>query len=316
MPQVSVIVPVYKVEPYLRECIDSILNQTFKDFELILVDDGSPDNCPAICDEYIEKDNRVIVIHKENGGLSSARNAGLEYAFANSNSEYISFIDSDDYVDFDYLKELATTIGNADLSACYFLRFYESNFHITLFESKLITDNIGYWDIPESHAGIRDVAYCKLYRKELFNLRFEVGALYEDGLIMYKIINRCQSISFLPKCLYFYRVRNDSIMGSSDLKDRDNEIEGLLRQIDKTEFYMNSSTELFLSNYKVCLSTLVRLYYHYPFKSRKSFVKLKNIYKHYCKNNLRKSTLGEKILFKVPFLYCLFYRLRKCFISS
>ena len=116
---IAVIVPVYKVEPYLRECVDSILNQTFKDFELILVDDGSPDNCPAICDEYAKKDNRVIVIHKENGGLSSARNAGLDYVFAHSNSEYISFVDSDDYVDNEMLNGIINLFKN-DVDAIKF----------------------------------------------------------------------------------------------------------------------------------------------------------------------------------------------------
>lgn len=102
MPEISVIVPVYKVETYLRRCIDSILAQTFTDFELILVDDGSPDGCPAICDKYAEKDARVRVIHKENGGVSSARNAGLDIAVG----EWIAFVDSDDYVLEDYLKDL------------------------------------------------------------------------------------------------------------------------------------------------------------------------------------------------------------------
>ena len=94
MKPVSIIVPVYKVEPYLRRCVDSILDQTFTDFELILVDDGSPDNCPAICDEYAEQDDRVKVVHKANGGLSSARNAGMAVA----NGKYYLFCDSDDYV--------------------------------------------------------------------------------------------------------------------------------------------------------------------------------------------------------------------------
>ena len=98
MPQISVIVPVYKVEPYLRRCVDSILGQTFTDFELILVDDGSPDNCPAICDEYARKDTRVHVIHQENGGLSAARNAGIDWAFANSDSQWLTSVDSDEWV--------------------------------------------------------------------------------------------------------------------------------------------------------------------------------------------------------------------------
>ena len=106
VPKVSVIVPVYKVEAYLHRCVDSVLNQSFSDFELILVDDGSPDNCGAICDEYAQKDSRVHVIHKTNGGLSDARNAGIDWAFANSDSQWLTFIDSDDWVHRDYLKLL------------------------------------------------------------------------------------------------------------------------------------------------------------------------------------------------------------------
>lgn len=101
MCEISIIVPIYKVERYLKRCVDSILNQTFTDFELILVDDGSPDNCGRICDEYAEKDNRIYVIHKENGGLSDARNAGLDYA----TGQYIIFVDSDDFVEPDLLEK-------------------------------------------------------------------------------------------------------------------------------------------------------------------------------------------------------------------
>ena len=103
MPQISVIVPVYKVEAYLARCVDSVLAQTFSDFDLILVDDGSPDNSGAICDEYAEKDPRIVVIHQKNGGLSAARNAGIEWAFAHSNSQWLNFIDSDDWVHPEYL---------------------------------------------------------------------------------------------------------------------------------------------------------------------------------------------------------------------
>ena len=106
MPQISVIVPVYKVEDCLNRCVDSILKQSFSDFELILIDDGSPDQCGAICDEYAKKDNRIVVIHQNNGGLSAARNAGIDWAFANSQSEWLTFIDSDDWVHPEYLERL------------------------------------------------------------------------------------------------------------------------------------------------------------------------------------------------------------------
>ncbi|MBA1325633.1 glycosyltransferase [Enterococcus faecium] len=118
----SIIVPVYKVEKYLRKCVDSILAQTFTDFEVILVDDGSPDNSGKICDEYAEKDNRVRVIHKENGGLSSARNAGIDVA----RGKYLGFVDSDDYIDEDMYEILYENlkIHDADISSVELIPFY------------------------------------------------------------------------------------------------------------------------------------------------------------------------------------------------
>lgn len=110
MPTISVIVPVYKVEPYIRKCVDSILGQTFSDIQVILVDDGSPDQCGKICDEYAKQDNRVEVIHKENGGLSDARNAGIPYA----KGEYIIFLDSDDYIENDMFEYMYTRIKDSE----------------------------------------------------------------------------------------------------------------------------------------------------------------------------------------------------------
>ena len=111
---ITIVVPVYNVEKYLRKCIDSILNQTYKNLEIILVDDGSPDNCGQICDEYAKKDNRIKVIHKENGGVSQARNVGID----NSNGEFIAFVDPDDYIEKEMLYKLKNNIENVDLSGC------------------------------------------------------------------------------------------------------------------------------------------------------------------------------------------------------
>ena len=116
MPTISIIVPVYKVEKYIHRCVDSILGQTFTDFELILVDDGSPDGCPAICDKYAANDSRIHVIHQQNGGLSAARNAGIDWAFANSDSQWLSFIDSDDWVHPEYLQRLLDAALGHDVS--------------------------------------------------------------------------------------------------------------------------------------------------------------------------------------------------------
>ena len=130
MPKISVIVPVYKVEKYIHKCVDSILNQTFSDIEVILVDDGTPDRCGEICDAYGEQDSRVKVIHKENGGLSDARNAGMPHA----SGEYIIFIDSDDYIESDMLEYMYTrlTEAGADMATCglYFVIFRISVYNI------------------------------------------------------------------------------------------------------------------------------------------------------------------------------------------
>ena len=116
MPEISVIVPVYKVEKYIHRCVDSILGQTFSDIQVILVDDGSPDTCGDICEEYARRDSRVRVIHKENGGLSDARNAGIPQA----DGKYIIFIDSDDFIEMDMLEYLYSNIrnANADMATC------------------------------------------------------------------------------------------------------------------------------------------------------------------------------------------------------
>ena len=128
MALISVIIPVYKVEEYLENCIQSVIKQTVSDLEIILVDDGSPDQCPEICDLWADKDSRIKVIHKENGGLSDARNAGMKVA----TGEYVSFIDSDDYISLDFYETLLETIvdNDSDIVECGVVKFYEdNNFH-------------------------------------------------------------------------------------------------------------------------------------------------------------------------------------------
>lgn len=122
-PLISVIVPIYNVEKYLARCVDSIVNQTYKNLEIILVDDGSPDRCPKMCDDYAEKDSRIKVVHKKNGGLSDARNAGMAVA----TGEYISFIDSDDYVSDDFFECLLDVMNkeNSDIAECSVVKLYE-----------------------------------------------------------------------------------------------------------------------------------------------------------------------------------------------
>ncbi len=217
MPKISVVVPVYNVEPYLRRCVDSILAQTFKDFELILVDDGSPDECPAICDEYASKDERVVVIHQKNAGLSAARNAGIDWAFANSNSEWITFIDSDDWVHIQYLELLFNSAKKAcvEISMCILTvvdSFFNSHTYESLKHKKVV--NRHAYNIYEN----KFYAYScgKLIKRNILNsIRFPNGKLFEDWHTTYKIIFSTPYISIISNDVYFYFQRKDSITNSN-----------------------------------------------------------------------------------------------------
>ena len=144
MAEISVIVPVYKVEKYIKRCIDSILIQTFQDFELILVDDGSPDKCSQICEKYAQRDERIVVLHRENGGLSAARNTGIDWTFLNSESKYITFIDSDDWIHPQYLDILYQAVINmkSPVSVVGFKRV--ENFEAVSYTRKIAFQNQKY----------------------------------------------------------------------------------------------------------------------------------------------------------------------------
>lgn len=227
IPEISVIVPVYKVESYLRQCVDSILGQIFQDFELILVDDGSPDGCPAICDEYAAQDRRVRVIHQKNGGLSAARNAGLDCA----KGEYIAFIDSDDWVHSEYLERLlnALTCNHADMAICDLELYHEatssgartSNSPIRR-ETLTSEDLMVRLYLDQSWYYV--VAWNKLYRREIFrNIRFPVGFINEDEAVFHRVLANCRAIISLDDKLYYYRQHGESIMGSAfSIKRTDN----------------------------------------------------------------------------------------------
>lgn len=305
MALISIIVPVYKVEDYLEECIDSILNQSFKDFELILVDDGSPDNCPLICDNYAKKDNRVFVIHKKNGGLSSARNAGLDYIFQKSNSRYISFIDSDDYVKKDFLEKLFYGIKNSDITMCYMSRFDEFGTRRKEYSFSGVTDSINFWKIK----GIspNDVVVCnKLYKKQIFsNIRFPVGKIHEDEFVMHYVIGDKLSINIIKDYLYLYRIREKSITGLEKKIDK-KYIQTLLEiNIDRMKYYSAIlCSELFIDCLNKSIDILVRYYRKHPIKLVHFFFVIKKYWKKSTKIG-RKKLLGERCFFLFPILYSL-----------
>jgi glycosyltransferase involved in cell wall biosynthesis len=223
--KISVIVPVYGIEKYLPKCIESILNQSFEEFELILVDDGSPDNCPSICDHYANLDSRIVVVHKKNGGLLSARKAGLEVA----NGAYIANVDGDDWVDkyyLDTLYKLAVT-NNADLTVTG---------HFREFNGKIETikpSNAGYYNedqikssiIPNAifngefcEHGMTTYVWNKLFKKELLEeVLFDVHndiLMGEDAAITYSYLGLAKSLVISKIPLYYYRQRHDSIVKS------------------------------------------------------------------------------------------------------
>ncbi|MBQ9737111.1 MAG: glycosyltransferase [Clostridia bacterium] len=219
MPLISVIVPIYKVEEYLDKCLESILAQTYKNLEIILADDGSPDNCPKICDEYAAKDERIRVIHKENGGLSDARNAGLEIA----TGDYIAFVDSDDYILPDMYEKLYKAIeeNKADMSICNYVKVDESGKVISQNEKAFIkkgvlTPSEAMAILLENQGGGYIVAWNKLYKREIFKeLRFEKGRLHEDEFFIHHAYGKCRKIACIEDGLYMYLQRGASITGST-----------------------------------------------------------------------------------------------------
>ncbi len=234
MSKISVIVPLYNMEAYLERCVDSILSQTFTDFDVILVDDGSTDRSAEICDAYAEKEQRVFVLHQENKGLSGARNAGLDWALSKSGSEWICFVDSDDWVTPDYLWQLydAVTVFGEKISCCKCDKPTADDGSILEKKRKvnkicLTFETFFCGDYPE----IDTVAWGKLYKKELFQtIRFPVGKIMEDVFVTHQILYNAQNIVMVDAELYHYFQRDTSIIHQNYTLARLDEIEGLEQQ--------------------------------------------------------------------------------------
>lgn len=257
---VSVIVPVYNVENYVNECIDSILQQKYENIEVIIVDDGSTDGSGSICDHYGEYDERVIVIHKQNGGLSDARNTGLN----SSSGEYITFVDSDDYIHKDMIFNLMNAIvsSGSDCAVCPLVRFEDgmkTNQNV-FFNSSEAETLSGYQLVKELYMGkygeIGLVAPNKVYKRSLFvhnKIQYPVGRFHEDTFTTFKLIYNSSKVSIVPQPMYYYRVRSGSIMNSSiDIKKCSDGIEGDYSSVE----YFNEKNEDELK--KLCLNNFYR----------------------------------------------------------
>lgn len=211
---ISVIVPIYKVEPYLRRCVDSILGQTYRKIEVILVDDGSPDGCPSICDEYATLDSRIKVIHKQNGGLSDARNAGIDIA----KGAWLAFVDSDDWIEPDMFEVLLHNAQESNSEISVGSVYDESLINGVLTVTKTTYHSTKSKEVLLSAEAIKQfffkdwAAWDKIYRRELFeNIRYPIGEINEDEAIALLLLDQCSSVVYTNRIVYHYFNRPQSI---------------------------------------------------------------------------------------------------------
>lgn len=228
---ISVIVPIYNVEKYLERCVESIINQTYKNLEIILVDDGSPDNCPQMCDDYAKKDSRIKVVHKKNGGLSDARNAGMKVA----TGEYVSFIDSDDYISLDFYETLLQTMidNDSDIVECSVVKFYEDNNFDEYSDDLKVTnyDTLYALDGLINENPFKQHVWNKLYKSNIaLDIPYAVGKLNEDEFWTYQVFGKAKKVTRINKTMYYYFQRGSSIMGNGYNIKRLDALEGKMNR--------------------------------------------------------------------------------------
>lgn len=270
IPKISVIIPVYKTEAYLRECLDSVAAQTFRNLEIILVDDGSPDSCGEICDQYAERDERIRVIHQENKGVSAARNAALEIA----TGEYIGFVDSDDCIEanmYEYLFENLLESG-AQIAVCS--RIEEFRFH-KIFrgwgQSTVLTAEQALKQLLEDDH-MQNYVWDKLYCRDILDgVRFPEGKCYEDTEIQYLLLNRARTVVCLPAACYHYRFRPESIVNSLALDVRFHRYEASEKRRNALREKYPDFNELLDSQHIICAAPIWSAYYANPRNIRAAY---------------------------------------------
>ncbi len=308
---ISIIIPVYNVEKYIRKCLDSVICQTYKNLEIIVVDDGSPDNCGKICDEYAEKDQRIKVIHKENGGLSSARNVGIDAACG----RYLCFLDSDDYIIETYVEKLynAMTETDADIVQCEFIETAGDD-AVSIPEDKKISIIDGKAMIGKlyDYYGISAptvVVWTKLYKKELFEgLRFPVGRIHEDEATTYKLFYKADKIALTSEKLYCYRIAQGSITRSGfSLKKLD-----FLKAVEeRAKFYEESGLmEYYIKDLKIYMITCLKYAQRISDKSIKKQL-IQDSHRYYKKIMQAETALKTKIRYTLYRIHPVFLKILK-----
>ena len=316
---ISVIIPVYNVEKYLEKCINSVINQTYKNLEIILVNDGSTDNCPNICDEFAKKDSRIRVIHKQNGGLSSARNAGLDIA----NGQYIGFVDSDDYIHTEMYQKLyeALISQNADLSICSYEEVTEKGKSIDGFspiKDEILDANNALLKLNQEKFWYYVVVYTKLYNKNIFkDIRFPESKINEDQFIVHEVFYNCKKIVTIPNKLYYYVQRNGSITKSKKTIKNFDEIYSMFARV---EFYNSKKlNSLIPGAVKVCELMYDNLRMNIKYKNLSELKqillfdkKVKNFVLNYSKSNIKKFKFNFYTIYLLILKLLRFFKILKC----
>ncbi|EOU1115907.1 glycosyltransferase [Clostridium perfringens] len=261
LPKVSIIVPIYKVERYINKCLDSIINQSYKNIEIILVDDGSPDNCGKISDNYAKKDSRIKSLHKENGGLSDARNYGMKYA----TGDYILFVDSDDWLKRNFVETLVNIAikSKADIVQSGFYYTYEDHL---LYDDRYYSENMNYIELNTQelmkelviNERVKNFAWGKLYKKSLINdIPFKKGVLFEDVFWAHKVMDRVNKYIICHKPMYYYLQRNDSIVSTYTVRNLD-----IVRGLKERHIFIEKNySNLVNESYKIITKTILLHYY-------------------------------------------------------
>ena len=286
-PTVSIIIPVYNVEKYLDKCLDSVVNQTYTNLEIILVDDGSPDNCPAMCDAWMSRDSRINVIHQLNGGLSRARNAGLKIAAG----EFIGFVDSDDWIEPEMFELLMTAImeTDADIAVC---RYQQESVDskgikkvVVSSEKKLYSNEEALRLIIMGGSFIGTVVWNKLYRKSILaNIRFPEGKIHEDNLWTPQIVGNSKLIVCIENSLYHYVIRKGSLSHDVRLKlkrihDEHEMIEQRLEYV--CEHYPALEKYAILKLLNFCCREYLDIALNYSFLDENGVVR-QELYQYFC----------------------------------
>lgn len=301
--KVSIIVPVYNVEKYLEKCLDSLVNQTLKDVEIIIVNDGSPDNSQKIIDKYAKKYNFIKACNKKNGGLSSARNYGLKYA----TGEYIAFVDADDYVDLDMFCKMYNKAISEDLDivVCDTINVYENSTSYRI-------SNLEYSDdIVKNYIISPPMACIRLYKKEIFNhVLFEENILYEDLNLNPSLVNITKKVGFINEGFYYYYQRTNSIMKQVKFNEKQLDIFKVLNNnyIKLKDEYFEEVEYLYITH---LLRTATLRFLDYDKEIYKDLVKkinaeIKNIFPNWRKNiYYKKSSFKLKLICNLS--YCKLY---------